>query len=153
MGPVAMANAEKTLQPWQTRAIACGRIVASNLLAQEIHADFCYHPFTQRAVAPILPPGRWRGLVLLLTLLGCLASVQCIASRIARRMAVLSSSEPCPSQQESGDRWQGGRRCFTSQALVLQQLFDALLRLARCASALETNTAPAAHSGAGFAGL
>jgi len=100
MGPVAMANAEKTLQPWQTRAIACGRIVASNLLAQEIHADFCYHPFTQRAVAPILPPGRWRGLLLRLTLLGCLlGAVHRVTHRQTDGRALFFRALPIPTRE------------------------------------------------------
>jgi hypothetical protein len=92
MGPFAMPTAEKALQSGQTRPIPCWRIAAANLLTQEIQADFCHHPFAQGAVESILPPAALHALGCQRTFPCCPASVHCIASRIARRMAVLSSS-------------------------------------------------------------
>ncbi len=92
MGPFAMPHAEKALQAGQTRPILCWRIAASNLLTQEIQADFCHHPFAQGTVASILPPPALYALGCQQTFPCYPASVHCIASRIARRMAVPSSS-------------------------------------------------------------
>jgi hypothetical protein len=45
---------------------------------------------------------------------------------MASRTAALSSSVPCPAQQQQGDRRLGGCRRLTPQALLLEELLDPL---------------------------
>jgi len=151
MGPFAMSNAEKSLQTRQTRARARCCIVTSKLLAQEIHADFCHHPFTQGAVASILPPASLHSLVLHRVLPFCLLrAVHGIAHRHTDGSALFFQQRPPQQECRDGRR---SRRCRrASQALLLQELFDALLRPARCANVLDTSAGPVGRSSARSAG-
>jgi hypothetical protein len=151
MGPFAMPNAEKALQSGQTRPIPCWRIAASNLLTQEIQADFCHHPFAQGTVESILPPAALHALGCQQTFPCCLLSaLHRITHRQANGRALFFLQSP--SQQERCDRGQGRRRCCTAQVVLLQQLFNALLRPTRCANALDTSAGPVADSSAHWAG-
>ncbi len=117
MGPLAMADAEEALQTGYTPSKPCGRLAASYLLAEEIQAHFCQHPFAQRTLISLLAP---RGL---LSLGWLLRAVHCLAQRQANGAAFFFYQRP--SQQQRRQRGLGGGRGRTAQLVHLKQLFDA----------------------------
>jgi hypothetical protein len=61
---------------------------------------------------------------------------------MARRTAWLSSSVPCPADQEEDQGGQSGGRCRTAQARLLQQLFEAFEKEFNVEAALDTRCMP-----------